>query len=288
MSSNNQKSSYYFVSPYLIFIIILVIYPILITLSLAAVSGNRLIFLHNYKDIFGEMYFSRVLINTIIWTASSVIIIVLINIFLALLLNQNFAGRNVFRIIILVLPWATPDIVAAVSWKWMYNSMYGLINNVLLQFKFPISQIDWLGAPNLALFSVILANIWKGYPIGTMIMLAAYQTIHPEIYEAAEIDGCTGLRSLFRITLPIIRSTLFSLLLISVIWTINYFPLIYIMTGGGPAHRTDTLVTIAYRESFTFLNFNKGSGIILLVFAVTCVFAFLYIKVLLGNGEKQD
>jgi multiple sugar transport system permease protein len=234
------------------------------------------------------MYFSRVLINTIIWTASSVIIIVLINIFLALLLNQNFAGRNVFRIIILVLPWATPDIVAAVSWKWMYNSMYGLINNVLLQFKFPISQIDWLGAPNLALFSVILANIWKGYPIGTMIMLAAYQTIHPEIYEAAEIDGCTGLRSLFGITLPIIRSTLFSLLLISVIWTINYFPLIYIMTGGGPAHRTDTLVTIAYRESFTFLNFNKGSGIILLVFAVTCVFAFLYIKVLLGNGEKQD
>jgi multiple sugar transport system permease protein len=221
-----------------------------------------------------------------VWTISCVIAIVLLNIGFSILLNQDFKGRNIFRLIILVLPWATPDIVAAVEWKWMYNAMYGVINDLFMRAGFISSPVTWLGKPNLALLSVIIANIWKGYPVGTMIMLAALQTIPVETYEAAQIDGCHGLKTLFLITLPSVAPTLKAVILISAIWTINYLPLIYIMTGGGPAHGTDTFVTWSYRESFSFLQFNKGSAGIVLIFIITLVLAIFYIRILTRASES--
>lgn len=285
MKLTDTRKSSFFVTPYMIFIIVLIFYPILYTFYLSSVKDGTFALFNNFKEVFIDMHFSRILLNTLVWTTTCVAAIIIINIGLALLLNQDYFGRNVFRLIILVLPWATPDVVAAIKWRWMYNTMYGVFNDLLGRMGFISAPVDWLGSPNAALFSVIIANIWKGYPIGTMIMLAALQTIPPEIYEAAQIDGCHGLKTLFRITLPVIRSTLLSLILISVIWTINYFPLIYIMTGGGPAHGSDTLVTWAYRESFSFLLFNKGSAIIILIFLVTLIFALFYIRVVVGKSE---
>jgi len=287
MTMNTTKPSYLsFVAPYMVFIVLMVAYPIVITFALSMQNGTKLSFFSNYLSLFRNTYFPRIAFNTAIWTIGTVAIVISINIALALLLNISFPGRTIFRAIILVLPWATPDVVAAVSWKWLYNSMYGVINDILMKLGLIRERIDWLGTPNLALLSAIVANIWKGFPLGTMITLAALQTIPEEIYEAAQLDGCGATKRTLFLTLPLIRSTILALLLISVIWTINYFPLIYIMTGGGPVHGTDTLVTWAYREAFSFLNFNGSSAIVFLVFCLNLVFALLYIKALLGNSYK--
>jgi len=286
MVIKSQKNPPIFIIPYIVFIFSLIIYPIGITFILSMTKEKSFVFMSNFKTVFTDEFFPRVFFNTIVWTTSCVIAIVLLNVGLAILLNQDFKGRNIFRLIILVLPWATPDIVAAVQWKWMYNAMYGVINDLLMRIGFISSPIAWLGGKNLALFSVIVANIWKGYPVGTMILLAALQTIPVEIYEAAQIDGSRGLNTLFRITLPSVAPTFKSIILISAIWTINYFPLIYIMTGGGPAHGTDTLVTWSYRESFSFLLFNKGSAGIVLIFVITLILAVFYIKILTRISES--
>jgi len=148
------------------------------------------------------------------------------------------------------------------------------------------TSLAWLGEPNLALFSVIVANIWKGYPIGTIIMLAALQSIPKEICEAAKIDGASDFKSFIYIIIPQVKITLLTLVLMSVIWTINYFPLIYVMTGGGPLHGTDTLVTYAYRESFSFLAFHKGASIAMLVFVIILIFAIFYMRLILR--KEQD
>ena len=252
--------SYWFVLPYIIFLMILVLFPIFTNLTLSLQTENGFI-LGNYLDAVTDSTFSKVTFNSMLWTFSSVAIQITIGLTLALLLNQPVKGRPIFRTIMLVLPWATPDIVAGVSWQWMYNDMYGVLNDILVKAGIISDYLPWLGFPNLARAAVIIANGWKGFPLAAMFFLAALQTVPVTLYEAAEIDGASVWQRFLYITLPSIKPVIITTVLMTTIWSINYFPLIYTMTGGGPVNSTDTFVTYAYKEAFKFLNFNSAAAI---------------------------
>lgn len=283
--SKNNSYIYWFILPYLVFLLILVVYPILENLIISFQNKSGVFV--NYAEILHDRIFLKVVFNSLFWTFSSVILQFFIGLGIALLLNQPIKGKAIFRTIMLVLPWATPDVVAGVAWKWMYNDMYGVFNDILVKIGLINNYLPWLGFPNLARAGVIIANVWKGFPLSAMFYLAALQTVPQSLYEAANIDGANAWQKFLHVTIPIIRPVIFTTIMLTTIWSINYFPLIYTMTGGGPANATDTFVTFAYKNAFKFLNFNRAAAIANISFVVVLIITIFYI-LFMFRGMKES
>jgi len=283
--SKNNSYIYWFILPYLVFLLTLVVYPILENLIISFQNKNGVFV--NYAEILHDRIFLKVVFNSLLWTFSSVILQFFIGLGIALLLNQPIKGKAIFRTIMLVLPWATPDVVAGVAWKWMYNDMYGVFNDILVKIGLINNYLPWLGFPNLARAGVIIANVWKGFPLSAMFYLAALQTVPQSLYEAANIDGANAWQKFRHVTIPIIRPVIFTTIMLTTIWSINYFPLIYTMTGGGPANATDTFVTFAYKNAFKFLNFNRAAAIANISFVVVLIITIFYI-LFMFRGMKES
>ncbi|HOI34862.1 MAG TPA: sugar ABC transporter permease [Mesotoga infera] len=239
-------------------------------------NGN--LTLQNYIDNFTDPVVGRTLLNTIVWVVGSVSGQLLLGLFVALLLNESTKGQIIFRSIILILPWAVLDIVAGVMWKWMYNDMYGVLNDVLVKMHIIRDYIPWLATENMAMLSVIIANIWKGFCLSGMFFLAGLQTIPIDLYEAAEIDGANSFKRFWKITIPQLKPVIMTTLMLTTIWTINYFPLIYTMTGGGPGYGTETIVTYIYKLGFKFMEFNKAASLSNVLFVIIFFIAFLFLR----------
>ncbi|BAS28024.1 carbohydrate ABC transporter permease [Limnochorda pilosa] len=270
--------------PYVIFLVLLIGYPVASNLVQSFVADGTFS-LENYQRVFSQGEFRQLLVNTLIWTVGSVSLQMILGLAIALLLNQPARGAGLWRALILVLPWATPDIVAGVAWKWMLNDMYGVINDLMVRVGILDWYLPWLGDPLLAKASVIVANTWKGFALSAMFYLAGLKTIPVELYEAAAVDGA-GILGRFRsVTLPAIKPFLGTTLMLTIIWTINYFPLIYTMTGGGPAGVTDTFVTYAYRLAFRFTDFARSSALSTVTFLLVFALALAYSTILLRRGE---
>jgi len=283
--SKNNSYIYWFILPYLVFLLTLVVYPILENLIISFQNKNGVFV--NYAEVLHDRIFLKVVFNSLLWTFSSVILQFFIGLGIALLLNQPIKGKAIFRTIMLVLPWATPDVVAGVAWKWMYNDMYGVFNDILVKIGLINNYLPWLGFPNLARAGVIIANVWKGFPLSAMFYLAALQTVPQSLYEAANIDGANAWQKFRHVTIPIIRPVIFTTIMLTTIWSINYFPLIYTMTGGGPANATDTFVTFAYKNAFKFLNFNRAAAIANISFVVVLIITIFYI-LFMFRGMKES
>lgn len=278
-------TAYLMVIPFSLVLIGLIVYPIGWNIFLSFQSKEP-VFLANYRQILSDPLFQKVTFNTVIWTVGSISLQLLVGLGVALLLNQRVRARPFFRAIILVLPWATPDIVAALSWRWMYNDLYGVFNDLLMRAGLLHMPVAWLGQPNWARFSVIIANTWKGFSLSAMFYLAGLQTIPEEVVEAAQVDGA-GRFSLFRhVILPHLRPTITITVLLTIIFTINYFPLIYIMTRGGPAQATETFVTLAYRVGFTFLNFPQSAAISTITFLIILILTSIYVYYLMRTEKS--
>ncbi|MDD3714962.1 MAG: sugar ABC transporter permease, partial [Atribacterota bacterium] len=267
--------AYRSIIPYVLFMLILVVYPVVqnVVVSFQVEDGWSF---SNYREVLSDPLFSVVTLNTIIWTISCVILDLVVGLGIALLLSQDVKGKMVFRTIILVIPWATPDIVAAVAWKWMYNDMYGVLNDILVKLGIIKDYLPWLAVPTLAKAAVIIANLWKGFAISAMFYLAALQTVPRDLYEAAAMDGANLWQRFSKITIPVIRPFILTTVMLTIIWTINYFPLIFVMTGGGPANATDTFVTHAYRMAFRFLDFSHSTAVSNINFIIVFIIAIIY------------
>jgi len=276
--------AYRAIIPYVVFILVLVVYPVVQNIIISF-QANGTWSLANYLDVLFDPLFHLITINTIIWTVSCVVLDLLVGLGLALLLNQDIKGGAVFRTIILVIPWATPDIVAAVAWKWMYNDMYGVLNDILMKLGIIDEYLPWLAVPNLARLAVIIANVWKGFAVSAMFYLAALQTVPQELYEAAAMDGANSWQRFTKVTIPVIRPYIITTVMLTIIWTINYFPLIFTMTNGGPANATDTFVTYAYRLAFRFLDFSHSTAVSNLNFIIVFTVAIIYTLSLVGKEE---
>jgi len=238
--------------------------------------------LKNYIQIFKDPDFWNSLRVTFIWTIGSVVLQFLLGLGTALLLNMKFKGRTIARAFMLI-PWVLPSVVAGTIWKWLYHTELGIINNLLSIVGLP--RFNWLGDWDLILYSLIIANAWKGFPFYTVGILAALQTIPPELYESADIDGA-GLFAKFKgITLPSIFPVISLLIVITTLWTFKEFDLPYILLGSteSTVKSAELLSLLVYRHGFTNFNYGYSAALSYIVLAVNGVFAYLYTKMLFGK-----
>ena len=235
--------------------------------------------LENFAWILDDTDFRAALGHTFYFTVVSVSLEVVLGVLVALLLDQEFYGRAFVRAL-LILPWALPTIVNAVMWRLIYNPEYGSLNALLVQLGLMDNYRSWLGDPQTAMNMIILADVWKTYPLIALMVLAGLQTIPKDLYEAAIMDGAGAWRRFWSITFPGILGALSVALVLRAIEAFKVFDIIYVMTRGGPADATKTVSFFVYQESFTYLRAGSGAAYALTVTAMSGLMIALYVFML--------
>lgn len=237
----------------------------------------------NYVDVITSNEFWDVAIWTVIWTFTCVFFHYLLGLLSALMLNRPMRGRSVYRIL-LIIPWAVPAFVSTFAWRFIFNTKYGLLTTMLDTVG--LGPYGWLEDPTLARFSVILVNVWIGFPFMMVALLGGMQAIAPELYEAAEVDGATPWQRFWSVTMPGLRPVSATVILLGSIWTFNMFTIIFLMTGGGPAGQTNILVTFAYNIAFTGASqYALAATYGVIILSILLVYSMVYRRVLRGQGE---
>jgi arabinogalactan oligomer / maltooligosaccharide transport system permease protein len=246
-------------------------------------STYEFVGLDNYLSILASDLFWEKLTWTVTWTVACVALHYGLGLGLAMLLNRRVRFRSTYRLL-LILPWAVPGFVSAFIWRYLYNSDYGVINGMLKAAG--LGAVGWLDDPTTAKIAVIAVNVWMGVPFMMVAVLGGLQSIPGELYEAAEVDGATPWQRFRFITVPGLRTVSSTVVLLGTIWTFNMFPVIFLISGGGPGSSTEILVTYAFREAFTGIRDYSGSaawGVIILMLLV--VLALVYRRALRRQGE---
>lgn len=285
--SPRQKSEnlwgWIFILPTMIGLIILNIYPMIQTVIQSFYKtgdfgkGNVFVGLKNYQKVFGDGEIWQALWNTIKYAIVEVPISVVLGLFLAVLLNKKMRGRSVFRTIFF-LPMVVAPAAIAMVWKWLYNSNFGLINNI-----FHI-KVNWISSPNIAIFSIAVIGIWSVIGYNMVLFLAGLQSVPRDFYEAASLDGATGWQQLTKITIPLISPTIFFVVVTRVIGAMQVFDLIYMLIDlNNPAwKKTETLVSLFYKYSFEQSKKGYGAVVVVLLLAVIMVLTVIQL-----NGQKK-
>jgi multiple sugar transport system permease protein len=278
----NRVLPYLLLAPALVLIGIVLLYPLGLSIRISLYAKQlgfpeRFVGFANYVRVLDDPVFLNSVKVTTIWTIGSVAGQMVIGIALALLLHREFPGRGLFRTL-LMLPWAIPNFIAALTWVWMFSDRFGIISHLLMQASLVSEPILFLASPEIALPSIILVNIWKNYAFVMIVILAALQAIPQELYEAAECDGASSWQSLWRITMPLIMPMILIVLLLRAIWTINTFELIFIMTEGGPARQTELLPITAFLWAFRTGLTGLGGALGVILMIVTIIFCSVYVR----------
>jgi ABC-type sugar transport system permease subunit len=242
-------------------------------------EGHPFIGLTNYRYIFLDPTFWESLRITVIFVVAAVVLEITLAIGIALLLNREFFGRKIVRVLAL-LPWAIPSVVNGIMWKWIFNPSYGALNGLLYSLHLINQYVIWLGSPGLALAAVVWADIWKETPFIMLLILAALQTIPKELYEAARVDGANAFQSFFWITLPLIQPVLFVAIALRTIWALKSFDLIYTLTAGGPSGGTQVIGYYTYKQALVALQLGRGSAVAFIMTIVILILVVVYQRLL--------
>jgi len=282
LGSGEAKIGYLFVLPALCFIATLVAYPFILAVCFSLTDkvvgkSAHFIGLTNFKELFQSSMFLRTACNSFIFTGATVSLKFLLGMGMALLLNQQFRGRIILRGVYL-LPWIVPMSISGVTWIWMYDEIFGVINYVLRAGGISDRGLPWLANSTLAMIAVIVANVWRGTPFFGVSFLAGLQAIPAELYEAAEVDGATRWSKFIYITLPQLRYIILIVTLLSTIWTFADFDTVYVITRGGPANTTHLFATLSYQVGLVAGQLGKGMAISLFIFPVLLVMVYLELK----------
>ncbi len=240
--------------------------------------------LDNYAAVLGDSVFWSRLGWTAFWTVGCVALTFGLGLTLANMLNRKVHGRSFYRVAMIV-PWGIPAFVSVFAWRMLFNERDGLLNKVLDGGG--IEAVPWLGDPTWAKLAVIAVNVWLGVPFMIVAMLGALQSIPGELYEAAEMDGAGPWQRFRNITLPGVRAVSSTVILLSTIWTFNMFPVIFLLTKGGPEDSTEILVTYAYRLSFVNSprDFATSATWGVLILLLLVLFTMVYRRALRRQGE---
>ena len=223
-------------------------------------GGGSTYTLNNYSLLLEDSVFRQVFGNTVLFVTLSVASHILLGLGVALVLNKEIFAKPLFRLIAL-LPWVVPDVVAGIIWKWMYDPIYGALNDLLIKVGLISTHIPWLYNPKMALLSVVFVNLWRGFPFVMLILLAGLQSIPRVLYEAAAIDGASRWQLFTRISLPGLKKMLVVALALDIVWEVRRFGLIQAMTQGGPGNITEVLSTYIYKQYFQFFRFEYASTV---------------------------
>lgn len=246
-------------------------------------STYEFVGLANYTAIVTSAEFLSRLGWTVLWTVACVALHYGLGLGLAMLLNRPVRLRSLYRML-LVLPWAVPVFVSAFIWRYLLNGEFGVVNAMLRAVGF--AGITWLDDPFWAKVSVIGVNVWLGVPFMMLALLGGLQAIPRELYEAAEVDGASPWQRFRHITLPGLRPVSSTVVLLGTIWTFNQFPVIFLVTKGGPGGSSEILVTYAYRQAFEGIrNYSGSAAWGVLILALLVVMAVVYRRALRRAGE---
>jgi multiple sugar transport system permease protein len=273
-----------FIVPALVLVSVIVLYPILeiVLMSFSSVNSiaqrGEFIGFANYQQFFNDPVFWNVVVQTLLWTTVIVGVTTVISIPVAVALNLQFRGRRFARAL-LIVPWAASLMINAIIWRWILDGQYSIINGTLMALGIIDAPIIWLGTEFINWFSLLTVGILVSIPFTSFSLLAGLQSISPELYEAARVEGAQFMYVLRRVTLPLLKPMLIVTTVLNVIYVFNSFPIIWVMTEGGPAYRTDILVTFLYKKAFREGQFGMASAIAVIVslalFAFTLAFTWL-------------
>jgi len=266
----------------------LVAYPVLRTawLSLNDASGLQalttgamsFIGLDNYVAIAQDPDLRRSALTTVLFGLSCVVATMVVGMAVALLLNRPFKGRVVLGIIVL-LPWAIPHVAASYVWQWLFHDQYGVINWTLSTLGLGgFEGFAWFNQWHTAFIVIGIVVVWQSFPFVSIALLAGLQTVPTDVLEAARIDGASAWQRTRLVTLPMLKPLLLVLLVISTIWDFKVFDQVFVLTGGGPARKTEILTISTYQQAFTQSEFGLGSALAMVLFLILLVVTVIYIK----------
>ncbi len=275
---------YLLLLPSFLFLTLVIGYPLLRSLQLSfnrfklteGIDSERFCGLCNYIDILKDPFLMTYLKNQIIWVVGATVLPVLFGLAIALLLNRPLRLRWFWRSVVLV-PWIMPIATSSLTWRWIYDRQWGILNYVLNSLGIIQSNVGFLTDRAWLWPSIFLVAIWMWFPYNYVSLMAALQAVPQELYEAGKIDGTNAWSSFWYITLPGILPILNLLLILGLIWSMNDFTLIYLLTEGGPGIDSTTMAPLVYKTSFRFFNLGKGAAIGVVLMAFSMVFATLYL-----------
>ena len=238
----------------------------------------------NFSDVLGTPAFGLVLKNTVVWTICVVVLSTVLGFILALLLNNEFKGRKIARAIV-VFPWATTLVIQASVWNFIINTDYGALNTLLKNLGIISSNINWTPTPEAYFAWEIACGIFVTIPFVCFTTLSGLQSIDNSLYEAATVDGANYWQKLFRITIPLVKPSLTVATVLNIIYVFNSFPIVWIMTKGDPANRTDTLVTYLYKLAFYNGKQGQAAAVSVIGFLSLLVCASIYMFSTLKKGD---
>ncbi|MET7293372.1 sugar ABC transporter permease [Streptomyces griseoloalbus] len=278
-----------FMAPAAVFVAVFTYYPMIAGSQMAFRNWNLTdltdtswVGWKNFRDVFTDPAWSTVLDNTLLWVVGSIVPQLVIGFAIALWLRRRFRFRGLYQALIF-FPWAISGFLIGILFRWLFNSEFGVVNDLLQKAGLIDEPIAWLADPQTAMIAVLIANVWYGVTFFAIMILAALQSVPDELYEAAALDGAGKARTLFQITIPYIRVTLALTVLLRVIWIFNFPDLIFGMTGGGPNDETHIVTTWMIKITQQG-DYGKASALGLLVVAILLVFAVFF---LLATRERR-
>lgn len=284
---------YLLVLPALLAIGSIIVYPMLYAMNISLYNvnllnpdGARYVGLDNYGRILRGAAFWQSLQVTVIYASGSVVLTFLMGLGTALLLNVRFRLRSLARALI-VIPWATPWLVTTLIWYVMFNPQIGPVNEVLKRLGVVDTGIPWLYQNNTAMIAIIIVTAWRLFPAATLLLLAGLQSISPELYEAASVDGADQLSRFRFITLPGLRPVIFTVLVLLTIWCSKLYTVAWVLTSGGPGNATRVLSIFTYEEAFKFNRVGTGSTVATLVFFISAILVFIYFRLLRAEAKNE-
>jgi multiple sugar transport system permease protein len=241
--------------------------------------------LANFQALFADPDFLAALWRTVIWTVGVVLGTLVLSVPIALILNDDFYGRSLARVIIM-LPWAVSLAMMAIVWRWALNGESGMLNSGLRDLGLIHTNIEWLARGSTAFPMQIVIGILVSIPFTTTIFLGGLSSVPDELYDAASVEGAGRWQQFRFITLPLLRPFINIALVLNVIYVFNSFPIIWVTTQGGPANSTDILVTYLYKLGFRIGKLGEASAVSMITFVLLLIFTIIYVR--LAMREEKD
>lgn len=280
------------ISPVILWVAVFTIFPFgyAIYLSLhryiAIRPGHPFVGLQNFSRVITDDLFMIAAQNTLVFTVLGMTLVTLLGLGVAMLLNNRLPGFGIMRALIL-LPWAMPLVASGIIWKLMVHGNFGAVNGLLLEFGYIENYVSFLGQMPHAFGAVLVAHVWREFPLAAILFLAALQTIPDELYDAAKVDGAGRLARFRHITLPSVRTTLMVVLVYQTLIGIAVFDLVYVLTGGGPGTGTTLISWLAWITTFKSLNLGQGAALSFIMAAALAVLILAYMRILMTRGDES-
>ncbi len=279
----SAASSLPWIGPALFLILLVVIWPVVILFRTSftdiSLAGSLLDFngIQNYRDLLANQDLYPVLRRTLLWVFGIVFFTIALSLPLAQLINQNFPGRKYVRWAI-IFPWAASVVMTSMVWTWILDAYSGELNLTLTQLGIISEPIDWLGNPGTSFLVLMWVAIFVSIPFTTFVLLAGLQSIPHDIVEAASVDGASSWQIYRKIKFPLLRNSLLIATIINLINVFNSFPIIWVMTKGGPGYDTDTTTTFAYKLAFIESNMGQSTALGVLNFVIIMIVVAFYLR----------